>query len=304
MLSRVTNQTIMASAQRNLQSSAAQLAKAQSQAMSLKVMDRPSDNPMAAAASLQVRAQAAAADQYGRNIDNGTSWLATIDTAMSNTNSLLNQVRDLTVQGGNGSLNQAAKDVLAGQLDSLKTDLLNQANTKFMGRNVFAGNSDATAAFVQTSAPGTGTSTVTYTGTPGAIVERRIGPDTTVRVDADGDAIFGSKGAAGSVFSLLDSIASDLRKGLDPTAHLTEVDARMTTVRGQQADMGARQAQILKAKDTNVELQGSLEANRAGIEDLDLGKAILDLQLQQVNYQAALAVTAKVLPQTLMDFLR
>lgn len=302
MLSRVTNQT-MASAQRNLQSSAAHLAKAQSQATSLKVLDRPSDDPMAAAASLRVRAEATAADQYGRNIDNGTSWLATIDTAMSNTNSLLNQVRDLTVQGGNGSLNQAAKDVLAGQLDSLKADLLSQSNTKFMGRSVFAGNSDA-AAFVQGSTGGTGTSTVTCSGAPGASVERRIGPDATVGVDADGDAIFGSKGAAGSVFTLLDNIAADLRKGLDTSSRLVEVDARMKTVTAQHADMGVRQAQILKAKESNVELQGSLEARRAGIEDLDLGKAILDLQLQQVHYQAALAITAKVLPQTLMDFLR
>jgi flagellar hook-associated protein 3 FlgL len=37
---------------------------------------------------------------------------------------------------------------------------------------------------------------------------------------------------------------------------------------------------------------------------VDLGRAILDLQLQTTNYSAALAVTAKVLPPTLMDFLR
>jgi flagellar hook-associated protein 3 FlgL len=50
--------------------------------------------------------------------------------------------------------------------------------------------------------------------------------------------------------------------------------------------------------------QGALEDQRATIEDVDMAKAFLDLQLQQTNYSAALAVTAKVLPQTLMDFLR
>ncbi len=48
----------------------------------------------------------------------------------------------------------------------------------------------------------------------------------------------------------------------------------------------------------------SLENRRARIEDLDLAGAVLDLQVQQTTYQAALAVTAKVLQPTLMDYLR
>jgi flagellar hook-associated protein 3 FlgL len=53
-----------------------------------------------------------------------------------------------------------------------------------------------------------------------------------------------------------------------------------------------------------MQQQGALEARRADIEEVDMGKAFLELQLQQTNYSAALAVTAKVLPQSLMDFLR
>ena len=36
----------------------------------------------------------------------------------------------------------------------------------------------------------------------------------------------------------------------------------------------------------------------------DLGSVIMDLKLQETNYQVALAATAKVLQPTLMDFLR
>ncbi len=49
---------------------------------------------------------------------------------------------------------------------------------------------------------------------------------------------------------------------------------------------------------------GTLEAQRSSVEDLDLATVILDLQVQEVNYQSALAVTARVLQPTLMDFLR
>jgi flagellar hook-associated protein 3 FlgL len=47
----------------------------------------------------------------------------------------------------------------------------------------------------------------------------------------------------------------------------------------------------------------SLEAQRADVEDVDLGKAILDLKAQELSYQAALAVTARALQPSLMDFL-
>ena len=40
------------------------------------------------------------------------------------------------------------------------------------------------------------------------------------------------------------------------------------------------------------------------MENTDLAKATVDLQLQQVAYQAALAATARVIQPSLQDFLR
>ena len=316
MLTRVTSQMMMGSAQRNLQSSQSLLAQRQDQASTLKAISRPSDDPIGTASSMQVRAQAAAADQYSRNIDDGTNWLNTIDSTLSSTSNMMNQVRDLTVQGGNGSLNQAAKDALATQIEGLKSDLLNLANTKLQGRNVFAGNSDASSAVTDTlvlADPNVSGSVDTHTYSFGAAttgsVERRVAPGTTVRVDSDGASIFGddnssAPGASPSVFKLLDNITATLRHGGDPSSQLNTIDDRMKAMTTAHTEMGTRQARILSAKDSNLALQNSLEAQRSGIEDLDLGKSVLNLQMQQVNYQAALAVTAKVLPQTLMDFLR
>ena len=85
---------------------------------------------------------------------------------------------------------------------------------------------------------------------------------------------------------------------------VNDVDAAISTVRGVQADVGVRHAAALSAQDSLKSATVSLENRRAGIEDKDLAKAVLDLQVQQTNYQAALAVTAKVLQPTLMDYLR
>ncbi|MDQ1580949.1 MAG: flagellar hook-associated protein 3 FlgL [Microbacteriaceae bacterium] len=293
MFTRVTNQSMVASAQRNLQASMSQLAKLQQQASSQQAITRPSDDPIGTSNSIAVRSAQRANTQYGRNINDGNTWLTTIDSALSKTSDIMNRVRDLTVQGANdGSLSAASKEAIATELDGLKQELLSQANTTVQGRTVFAGNSNAGVAFQPD---------YTFTGTSTG-VERRVGSDQAVRVDADGSAVFGA--GSTSVFALIDTISSDLRSGTNVSSQLQAIDSRMSAIRTQWADVGGRQAQIQSSQETNMQQTTALEAQRSGIEDVDLGKTILDLQMQNLSYQSALGVTAKVLQPTLMDFLK
>jgi len=293
MISRVTNQTLMTSAQRNLQTGMARLAALQSQASSQKAITKPSDDPTGTGDSMRVRAQQRATEQYARNVDNGNGWLTMGDSALTASEGILNRVRDLTVQGANeATLTPAAREAIAAELDGLKSELLAQANTKFQGRSVFAGNSDAGAAFA---------ADYSFSGAPNSAVQRRIGADSTVRVDADGAALFGT--GSGSAFALIDTISADLRSGVPVNTHLDAVQSRLDTVITGHSELGTRHAQILKAEDSLMTLSGTLEAQRSGIEDVDLSTVLLDLKLQEVSYQTALAVTARVLQPTLMDFL-
>ncbi len=299
MISRMTTSTMVRSAQRNLQNSMVQLATLQEQATSLKAINRPSDNPAAAADALAVRAQQRAVEQYARNADNGDGWLTTIDAALTASNAIMLNIRDLTVRGANdGSLSQAAKDAIAKELTGLKEDLLKRANTTFLGRTVFAGTSDAGVAF----GPG-----YTFTGSPTGTVERRIAENATVRVDADGSAVFGA--GATSVFAVIDTIVAKLTDPAGGPAnnigvHLGDLDTHMKAIRSEHAHIGAQQNLVDRAQKSLLAQKGTLEAQRAGIEDLDLGQVILDLKTQEVSYQSALAVTARTLQPTLMDFLR
>jgi flagellar hook-associated protein 3 FlgL len=292
VIPRVTSQTMMRSALSNLQSNMSQMAKLQEQASSQRLITRPSDDPTGTANALSIRAEQRAHEQYGRNISDGNAWLTTVDSALSNVSVLMNKIRDLTVKGANdGALSPAAKDAIAVELESLQSELLSEANATYLGRSVFAGNSDAGKAF-----------TADFTHTGGSSVERRIGSGTTVRVDADGAAVFGA--GSESVFALVQTIVSDLRSGTNIGSHLAAIDGHQQAILGQHATVGARHAEIQRAMEVNMEKSVSLEAQRSEVEDVDLARIILDLQVQEVSYQTALAVTARVLQPTLMDFLR
>ena len=307
MLNRVTNLTMSAAAQRTLQAQQSKLAQLQEKATTLDKISRPSDDPAATAQALDTRARLAANAQYGRNIDDGASWLNAADSALSQATNVMNRILDLTVQAGNGALNQAAKDAIAVELEGLNKDLLSTANSKHLGRNIFAGSSDAATAFspaipADPSIPGdTGTPPV-FNGVTGGSVERRISADRTVRVDADGAAIFGS--GSGSVFDAVTKTIESLRKGEDATVNLTNLQASFKNIVSGRAEIGTRQVQLERAGNVNTELEATLDAQKMGIEKADLGSVIMDLKLQETNYQVALAATARVLQPTLMDFLR
>ena len=293
MITRVTTQMSMTAASARLQAGAAKLAQLTDQATTLKNIQRPSDDPVGTASSMQVRKEQAAAAQYTRNANDAVGWLATTDSTLSSVYSVLNSVRDLTVQAANsGTMSDTDRDAFITQFQSLKTELESKANATYGTRSVFAGSSTAATAYD----PATGWATARTD------VTRRNGDGTTVRVDTSGAAVFGS--GSSSVFSMIDSIVGDLQNGVNLNPRINDVDAAISTVRGVQADVGVRHAAALSAQDSLKSATVSLENRRAGIEDKDLAKAVLDLQVQQTNYQAALAVTAKVLQPTLMDYLR
>jgi flagellar hook-associated protein 3 FlgL len=293
MISRVTSQTLAQSALRNLQSGLNDLSRLQNQATSQRAFAAPSDDPAAASAALDLHAAQHRNAQYARNIGDGLTWVTTVDNAISASTSLLGRARDLTLRGANsGALDANAREAIALELETIADELFAQANTTLLGRSVFAGTTEGSA-FGPDFA---------FAGVPGSEVRRRVADGETVRVDASGEDVFGS--GEDSVFALIGSIVADLRGGADMRGRIDQIDDRMNAMLGVQGTVGARQNQIMRAKDAAADATVSLEAQRAAVEDIDTVEVLVALKSQELVYQSALAVTARVMQPTLMDFLR
>jgi len=214
MITRVTHQSAQRTSLANLQANLTKMATLQAQASSGKVINKASDDPAKAAEAMALRKEQRATDQYARNTQDGLSWLTTVDTAITSSVNFMQRARDLVVQGANtGSLGREGREAIAVELEGIRDALLGQANTTYIGRSVFAGSSNGPAFAAD------GPATPTF-----GPVERRIGADTTVRVDADGTAVYGS--GATSVFALLDDVAARLR---DPPTTSPTPSTRSTT---------------------------------------------------------------------------
>ena len=104
-------------------------------------------------------------------------------------------------------------------------------------------------------------------------------------------------------FALIDTIAADLRAGTNISTHITAIDTASSSILSEQSKVGSRAAQLDRTKELNIAQSGSLESQRANIEDVDMAKVLLELKTQESAYQTALAVTARALQPTLMSFL-
>jgi flagellar hook-associated protein 3 FlgL len=292
---RVTQQSISRSSLANLQANLNRSAKLQEQMTSGKLLNRPSDSPTGTVTSLSLRSQISAQEQYAANAQDGTAWLNVQDSTLQSVNQVLQRVRELTVHGSNsGALDTGARQAIAAEITALRSNLTGLANTSYLGRPVFGGTTAGGQAFDPAS--------YAYVGDSGD-VSRRVDDRTRVPVGSVGSTIFGD--GPTSVFALLDQLASDVVAAPSALASdLGALDGRMGTVMNALTDVGARTNQLEQALTAATDKALDLRSTLTGVEDIDLPSVIIDLQLQQTTYQAALSATAKAIQPTLMDFLR
>ena len=141
---RITNQMQASYVTRALQSNLARMAELQEQGTSGRRLTRASTDPSAAADALSIRNQQATTKQYERNIQDGDSWLTTIDATLTTVTDVMQRARDLVLQGASDTASPKAREAIAAELEGLRDELLRQSNTTYLGRTVFAGDRKST----------------------------------------------------------------------------------------------------------------------------------------------------------------
>ncbi len=79
-------------------------------------------------------------EQYTTNINSATSVLDAQDTTLNNADTLLQKADTLLIQGANAvNSDQTSRQAIAQQIDSIKEEIIDSANTIFEGKYLFAG---------------------------------------------------------------------------------------------------------------------------------------------------------------------
>ncbi|EON92347.1 flagellar hook-associated protein FlgL [Marinobacter lipolyticus SM19] len=137
---RISSQQVFSGGINRLQDLNVGLNKTSEQISTGKRVNRPSDDPVAAARILKLDQELARVDTYQRNAQLADNRLKQEENALASSIDVIQRVRELTVQAGNGSLSQNDRNSIASELKERLDQLATIANTKdASGEYIFSG---------------------------------------------------------------------------------------------------------------------------------------------------------------------
>ncbi|MBU2699146.1 flagellar hook-associated protein 3 FlgL [Sporomusaceae bacterium BoRhaA] len=280
-----------------------------------KAFTKPSEAPVKAVRALTFHTSGDVNDLYTQNVDDAISWMNTSDTAVSGIIKSVTQIRTLVNNAATGTNTPASKAAIAKQINALIDELVTAGNAQIGDRYVFAGQNDTVQPFTRN--PSTGV--VTYSGTystganpTAGVISMQVSPGKADplrdQVNLDGQQLFGTIDGSGQpqIFKDLLKIKNDVLTADSATisSDLGTIDTDFNTITNGQTSLGARQASYTNVKTAlttdSVTIAGATSDN----ENVDVGKTSIYLQQAMNVYNACLSVGAKVLPVSLVDYLK
>jgi flagellar hook-associated protein 3 FlgL len=127
----------------------------------------------------------------------------------------------------------------------------------------------------------------------------RVGQASTMQINISGDAVFQP------ALTALAQLQADLSSGqIVQQSTLGQITTALQSMTQARATIGARANRLDDAKSSQQNLITSNQALLSQLEDVDMPSAITEMTKRQTTYQATLAVTAKVMQTSLIDYLR
>ncbi|MCS6802430.1 MAG: flagellar hook-associated protein FlgL [Chloroflexota bacterium] len=291
---RVTQSMLIGSVIRNLSQSRTKLDDLNDQITSGKRIRKPSDDPTGAAVALSLRARQAQLEAQARGRSAAVAWLNATETALADVSAALIRVKELSVQASNATLDQAARQHIASELDQILNHLVQVGNARLGDRFLFAGDRTDTAPFTRDFSP----AGATYSGTTNAVT-MRVDVGVEMEVGIPGNQLL-------PVFAAVAGVIADLQTPgatIEP-ARLQAVEDAHDAVLTLLATVGAK-TNRLQAMEERAGLDNvTLAAQLSTLEDTDFVEAVLDFRTRQTVYEAAMAAGAKIIQPSLLDFLR
>ena len=305
---RVTPGLITAQVTRDLRASLEAMARQQRMISTGRRVNEPADDPGAAAQALTVRSRQSANAQFQRNVDTARRTLGAADAALRSLGDTLQQAKDLTVQGGNDSNDAAARQAIGTQVDQILEAVVAFANGRAADGTMLFGGQEITVAPYAVTRDANGRITAVTPSARGVDGARpvEVSEGLTVAQGVGGTSVFGAAADATNAFSTLIRVrdALTINDGAAVRAELDNLTAVQDRAMAASLVTGTRLGWLDELESRLADESVTLSASLGTLEDADLAQAITVLNELQLYHEAGLASGARLLQQSLLDFLR
>ncbi len=300
MSDRVNTVTFLNTAIANIQLSTARMQKLQEQISTGKKINRPSDDPAGAGSVLDLRVEALRLDQYTSNIQNAKNSVEFTTTVLGQISDLMQRAQELAVQGVNGTADQSARNIIASEINGILETLLQSANSKLLGKYIYAGTETTTTPYTETRNSAGQITANTYNGNREKI-EYLVGPNMKIQVNQPGEEAF----IDNKLFDALIKVRDNLGSGAltFARAELDNIKNGHTSVTNMVAKMGGIASTLEFVNNKVEDTKFSLAEVLGEKEGADLVELVLRLKEEENILQAALASGAFIFRTSILDYL-
>lgn len=293
---RVTQGMLTANFIRHISNSNARFSKLQEQLYTQRKITRPSDDPVIALKGMAYRTNLTEVEQYRRNLIEMYKWMENSEAGLEQANQIFQRARELVVQASNlGTYNYEDLQKIKAEILQLKEALVDVANTRVAGKYIFNGaNVDIRPVTIDVNGNlifnNGNYEPFTIEVSKGVSIAASVNPVTT----------FGQ-----NVFQTFDQLIWALEN--DPTnidSFITRIQQHIDDMLAERAELGARYNRIELIQDRLSHQEVIAYTILKDNEGIDMERVITDLKMQETVHRAALAVGARIIQPSLIDFLR
>ncbi|MFP4457657.1 MAG: flagellar hook-associated protein FlgL [Clostridia bacterium] len=320
---RVSSRMLSRQVMTNLNSLYNDLAKSHTQVSTGERFQKASEDPIRAVRSMDLSINNERNEQYLTNIDKARSVYRETEDSLMGVSDSIAGVKDNLLRGLNNTYNYEDRKVLAKEVEQLKDNIATQLNKEYSGKYYFGGYNTSEAPFSEDDTTGK----MMYNGQIiEDIVETKVdvndpdayedymkenvfvktGKSTEIGVSLPGVDVVGY--GEDNLFSVLDNIIENLNTDPADMEELNDLtkktDNYFSKVQNHISTVGA------KAKNLDV-MKGQADAIKVNLtdalskeSDIDIEEALMNYKTNEMVYNSALAVSAKIIQPTLIDFLR
>ena len=296
LTSRITHQTIARQAISDMQRNLRGVEEKRSQLVSGRRLSRSSDDPVGVARTLGFQNRLAKIKQHTRNSNQILARLNQTESVLDGTNETLMQLKQLALQYGSATVNPRDRLNAVEQIQQIKQQVIQFANTKSGNQYIFAGSKTTTRPFEDEG------DKVRYRGN-NKEVSVEIGENQTIPVNIPGTQVFNTSQTG--IFQMLTDFTKALEQ--DNIEEIQEIVGRIEnfseTVLTGRATNAARIQRVEFSREGHFDDEFNTIQSLSDIQGTDMARAATELVNQQTAYQAALVSTARVIQPSLLSVL-
>jgi flagellar hook-associated protein 3 FlgL len=276
--------------------------KLQSKIATGKNVLKASDDPVAMINISAAKEKQSQLERYGSNIDRSIGRLGMTETSLSQTQSALTRIYELSLQAGNDTYSQQDRKAIQSEIIQLKELIIGLANAKDSnGNSMFAGYRTKNEAFYLQD-----DGTVEYNGDNGEHI-LPISETMNIQTSLNGIEVFQrvkTNNGYQSIFSMIDNLINELESSGGSLSSVSNLKNGIDHINSKITTIGAIINKAEIQQDVINQRKLKISDTLSGLQDADIAKIVTEMQSLLVSKDAAQQSFMMITKQNLFDFIR